>query len=259
MTGWKTARHQCRLPVFFVLDNSEDMQRIFYPLNPSNARQEQRIDLMQSSFEQLKDRLMHHALGGTCVNIGILTFSERIRSHRCVPLRELEVPHWKAQGRARFKPAFESLIDELNNRLQISRPIFPGHYAPLIFLVVGSYPQDFDEWQSILGQFTAFTDNRRPIIITLIARKDPQLSREDSALVRLLHMMSGISHSVLMLKEENAVCISQFFDWATVAIASIVEYYHTSNYPLAVPILPSPSSGVVEKVGTVGLRFEKVL
>lgn len=206
-----------RLPVFFLLDTSKEMEGTYEVT-------------MQQGLQIVKTELIQHALAAQRVHIGAVTFDEKATFHNLVPLDLFTPPSWEARGQCALMPAFARLIESLTFDLIISRSDHPGDYTPLVFLILGGQPTD--TWQGESKALTAFTDNRRPMIVTLVTRAE------------LVKEVKAVSQSVLLLDPPMGECITNFFYWVAQAIVKVCEDSEDGTTRIEFPDLPY---GVIPK------------
>lgn len=227
MTGWLLNRYQRRLPVFFMLDASQDMKGTFEVT-------------MQAGLDKLRFALLNQRMDTGGIDMTIITFGKTTKLYKRESLQKFTKPIWHAQGQCVLQPAFSCLIDAFESTIVASNPARPGDYPPLVFLILGSRPCDL--WQAAVGTLATFIDNRRPLFITLlIPWETEELGRE----------YNMISHTVLSLQQAKAEYLTQFFVWVSNAITKVLESY-TTEYSqgralTAFPILPALSPSLVSR------------
>jgi uncharacterized protein YegL len=229
MTGWSLTYYKRRFPVFFLLDASQEMQGAFEVA-------------MRAGLDKFRDGLLNRQ-NAEYIDVTVISFGEKVThtDYERMPLRKFVKPAWLSESTCNLQPAISCLADAFEFILDAASPGHPGDYAPLIFLIIGSHP--LDPWQMAPGRLTSFTDNRRPMIITLLIR------REAEKLGRELNM---ISHVVLTLQEARAEFLTRFFVWLPTTLITILESYiadyedgkSTISFP-ALPPLP-PGIAAVE-------------
>lgn len=205
-----------RLPVFFLLDTSQDMAGTF------QVTMTEGIQLLKSELERIQ-----RGMTAPLIYLSLITLAEQSRQvvHLLKAPRRFEPPTWHAEGRCEFKTALEELRRMFEHDLIKTQPASTGDHNPLIFMVLGSAPSD--AWKPGLTALAgAFIDNRRPRIITLVTKQ------------RLVADAKSVSDVVLLLRSAEAKNMTRFFFWAIDAIVRVGENYRTGATKLVLPPLP---------------------
>ncbi len=200
-----------RLPVFFMLDTSDEMAGTFQVT-------------MQDGLLVVKRELVQYGITSQCVYLGSVTFGGQATPYALVPLDAFTPPLWQAQGTSNLKPALLSLIEALMFDLIVARADHPGDYTPLVFLILGSYPSD--EWEEALEGLAQFKDNRRPLIISLVTRPE------------LIESVRTMSNYALLLQPAEAAYMTFFFFWVARTIVKACEDYERGATTIIFPELP---------------------
>jgi uncharacterized protein YegL len=203
-----------RLPVFFLLDTSKEMDGAFEVT-------------MQEGLLALKHELerTQKAMVSPMIYLSAITLGDQQIYHPLQPPKRFAPPLWQARGQCRLQPALARLTYIFDHALISTRPEKVGDYNPLIFFILGS--RLYDSWQSTLETFvTAYLDNRRPVLITLITR--PKLVPE----------MKRFSYKLLQFESMEAINMTKFFNWVIQAIADIAENYRNGINQIRLPYLP---------------------
>jgi len=205
-----------RLPVFFLLDTSQDMAGTF------QVTMTEGIQLLKQELERIQ-----RGMTAPLFYLSLLTLAEQSRQvvHLLKAPRRFEPPTWHAEGRCEFKTALVELRGMFEHDLIKTQPAMIGDHYPLIFIVLGSTPSD--SWRPGLTTLTgAFIDNRRPRIITLVTKQ------------RLVAEAKSVSDVVLLLRPAEAKNMTRFFFWAVDAIVRVGENYRNGAANLILPPLP---------------------
>ncbi len=211
MVGLQFNVRSRRLPVFFLLDTSSEMDGTF------QVTMQQGLLAVKHELSQADVPLHHIYLGG-------ITFAEQATSHYLAPLEVFNPPTWEAYGSCNLKPALVGLAEALMFDTIAASNGRPGDYPPLVFLILGSTP--IDTWEETIGTLASFIDNRQPLVVSLATRKD------------LAQMLGAISNYPLLLQSTEATYMTNFFFWVARTIAKVYMDYERGSMTVHFPDLP---------------------
>lgn len=213
MGAFSAGQRPRRLPIFFLLDTSNEMDGTLQVT-------------MQDGIQVIKSELIHHALAAQHVYCGGFLFGEDVREFRLVPLEVFHIPGWEARGTCQLQPALVKLSDALMFDVIAPHAGVTGDYKPLVFLVLGGEPTDAETWQEVVGTLATEEQAVRPLIVALVTRTE------------LVEAAKHVSEHVLVLAKEEGLYMTAFFFWVAQVIAKISENCERGITEIEFPVPP---------------------
>jgi len=201
-----------RLPVFLLLDISKDMGVTFQIT-------------IQEGIYRLKCELASHPATAHRVYLSSILFNEQATIQPLLSVARFAPPAWEPEGTSALQPALALLSDAFTFDLIQGHPEHPGDYRPLVFLLLGSRPRDVGP--EVAQTLSAFTHDRKPLIIVLATRQD------------VVSDMKRLSQHVLLLSSHNAIHMTHFFNWMIATVFKVCSINTTESGNIEFPVLPS--------------------
>jgi uncharacterized protein YegL len=179
---------------------------------------------MQQGLQVIRDELQGRLQTINCVYLSTILFGETTQASHLRSSWLFQPPRWRPQGGCYLRPAVEFLAQALQKELLVSRPGYPGDYAPLLFLILGSRPHD--DWSRSVAALQTPPGVPSPVMVSLITRPD---------LAPLVQNWGTLS---LLLSYPGGELMSDFFYWAVELVKSLYSQYYKGSSPITIPPVP---------------------
>jgi uncharacterized protein YegL len=200
-----------RLPIFFVIDDSDAMAGYFQVVVPE-------------ALQTMQRTLAAHPIALRSVYLSALLFGQDILVTPLQPIARFTPLPLRAQGGRPLHHALRHLRDALHFDLIATTPERRGDTRPMVFLVLGDEPDA--AWQETLQTLLQLPEKRAPFFVTVAAKPTMQPT------------LSEIPGWHLQLRAADGESMTAFFAWATTFITQACEASAREETDLDFPLTP---------------------
>jgi uncharacterized protein YegL len=186
-----------RLPVYFIIDDSDAMQGTLQVAVPEG-------------LQMVCNQLAQHPLAVRNVYLSTLYFGETVLFRRPQPLARFSAAEMRARGKRPLQQALSQALESWRYDLIMPTATAIGDARPLVFEVLGELPDE--DWHATHLALHEATDVRLPYVIALLIQAHQH--RHFSALPQ---------SRLIALRDSTGLLMERYFTWVKEVITRSCE------------------------------------